>query len=327
MNTEAQSLINRFAGFLGVPRLTFALAVGVLLALLLLGAAFADGRFTVGGPWGLWKIALEPTIIVYILGASPLLQRRWMLAIDALRPLADRPELVEQAYTVSRRGEWAALMLGAAFSAWVTSSPQIEGRWLRVYDVASNALMFSLMALVIYDGMVRTRRLSRVIRSGLHLDLFDHRLLTPLARWGQSISLSFVGGACLSLLFQSSASLRTVQSLVIYSIVVLVSLTLFFTSVWGIHDALVAAQERELSIVRHHWFLARIEMKKKLAEGGQSNVASLYDPIVVLNAYERQILAASTWPFNPKIVKELVVSLLAPFLIYGLKITIGLSGN
>ena len=41
-----------------------------------------------------------------------------------------------------------------------------------------------------------------------------------------------------------------------------------------------------------------------------------------------QVLAASTWPFNPKIVKEVLASLVAPFLIYGLKIAIGrLSGQ
>ena len=50
--------------------------------------------------------------------------------------------------------------------------------------------------------------------------------------------------------------------------------------------------------------------------------------MVVLGAYESQVLAASTWPFNPKIVKEVMASLGAPFLIYGLKIAIGrLSGS
>lgn len=60
--------------------------------------------------------------------------------------------------------------------------------------------MFALMALSIYDGMMRTRQLRRIVRAGLQLDLFDRKLLTPLARWGQSVSLMFVGGTCLSLL-------------------------------------------------------------------------------------------------------------------------------
>jgi hypothetical protein len=97
--------------------------------------------------------------------------------------------------------------------------------------------------------------------------------------------------------------------------------------VWSVHKALVDAQERELAVVHQHWLVVRSELKKKLAEGGQDDVAALYNPMVVLGAYESQVLAASTWPFNPKIVKEVTASLVAPFLIYGLKIAIGrLSG-
>jgi hypothetical protein len=245
--------------------------------------------------------------------------------IDALRPLADRPDLVEQAHAVNRRGEWIALLLGAAFSVWATNPWQFHDRWVLLYVLTSNLVMFSLMALAIYDCLVRTRRLTRIVRSGLQLDLFDRRSFTPLARWGQIVSLTFVGGTCLSLLFQSYESLATAPSFVIYSTMVVVSLTLFFTSVWGIHDALVAAQQRELAVVHQHWNLARSELKRKLAEGATGEPAALYEPIVVLGAYEQQILAASTWPFNPKIVKEVVASLVAPILIYGLKIAIGLS--
>jgi hypothetical protein len=187
--------------------------------------------------------------------------------------------------------------------------------------------MFSLMALAIYDGLVRTRRLARIVRAGLRLDLFDRQSFTPLARWGQRVSLTFVGGTCLSLLFQSYETLNTVQSLVIYSTMVVVSLTLFFTSIWNIHDALVAAQQRELALVHQHWSTARSEFKRKLEEGAAGEVAGLFEPIVVLRAYESQVRAASTWPFNPKTVKELIASLVAPILIYGLKIAMGLSRN
>jgi len=103
--------------------------------------------------------------------------------------------------------------------------------------------MFSLMALAIFDCLVRTRRLARIVRAGEQLDLFDRRSFTPLARWGQSVSLIFVGGTCLSLVFQSYESLSTVRSLVIYSTMVIVSLTLFFISIWSIHDGLVAPWE------------------------------------------------------------------------------------
>ena len=325
MNTAPQSLVGQMIGDVGLPRRAFAVAVAGLLVGLLAVAVFTHGGLAVGGRWGLWKMSLAPAVILYIFAIYPPLHRRWRSAIDALRPLAERPELVDDAHAVDRRGEWTALLLGAAFSVWATKPWQFEDRWIVLYVLVSNGIMFSLMALAVYDCLVRTRRLTRIVRSGLHLDLFDRRSIAPLARWGQIVSLAFVGGTCLSLLFQSYESLATAPSIVIYSTMVVVAVTVFFTSVWGIHDALVAAQQSELAIVREHWSRARSELKQKLGEGAAGEPAGLYEPIVVLGAYERQILAASTWPFNPKIVKELLASLAAPILIYGLKIALGLS--
>ena len=323
---DKQSLVDQLVGQVGRPRRAVALAVAGLLAIVILAALFIPGGRAPGGSaWGLWKLGLEPSVIVYILWMYPPLHRRWTRAIDALRPLADRSELVEQAFTVDRRREWAALALGVAFSIWVTRPWQYDGRWLLLYFYASSAIMFSLMALAIFDCLVRTRRLARIVRAGVQLDLFDRGAFTPLARWGQSVSLIFVGGTCLSLVFQTYESLATLQSLVIYSIMVVVSLTLFFISIWSIHDALVAAQRRELAVVRAHWSKARSELKLKLAQGEADEVASLYAPIAAVSEYENRVLAASTWPFNPKIVKELVASLVAPILIYGVKIALGLA--
>ena len=327
-HSHSHSLVNQLAAFLGLNQLAFALVVGLLLVLLLVLAAYAQGGLAVGGRLGLWQLGLAPAIVVYVLGVYPLLQERWVPAIDALRPLAARPEFIDRAHPVRQRGEWAALLLGAAFAVWVSSASwSTEGRWLAGYVLVSNIVMFGLMALAIYGGLLRSRQLTRIVGAGLQLDLFDRQLLTPLARWGQSVSLAFVGGICLSLLFQSYEILTTLRGVVIYSIMVIVSLTLFFTSMWSIHGALVAAQERELAVVRKHWNQARLEARHGLAQASAGEAARLYEPVVVLGAYESQLLAASTWPFNPKIVKEVVASLIAPVLIYGLKVALGLSGT
>jgi hypothetical protein len=325
VNTTRQSLAGQLVGDVGLPRRAFAVALAGVLVLLLAVAVLAHGGVAVGGRWGLWRLSLAPAVILYIFAIYPPLHRRWRSAIDALRPLADRPEVVEQAHAVNRRAEWARCCSAPPLPSGSPSRGNSTIAGCCCTSLASNLVMFSLMALATYDCLVRTRRLTRIVRSGLQLDLFDRRSFTPLARWGQIVSLTFVGGTCLSLLFQSYESLTTAPSLVIYSTMVVVSLTLFFTSVWGIHDALVAAQQRELAVVRQHWNKARNELKLKLAEGAAGEPAGLYEPVVVLGAYERQLLAASTWPFNPKIVKELVASLVAPILIYGLKIAIGLS--
>ena len=131
MNTRPLSLVDQLVGYVGLPRLAFAFALAVvcLLVLLLFVAIFAQGGLPVGGRWGLWKMGLEPAVILYILAIYPPLHRRWTLAIDALRPLTNRPELVEQAHAVNRHGEWTALVLGAAFSVWVTHPWHFAARW------------------------------------------------------------------------------------------------------------------------------------------------------------------------------------------------------
>lgn len=328
MNTKPQSLVDQFVTYVGPSRHVFAVAVVLLLALLLALAVFSQGGLATVGPRGLWKLGLEPTLVVYILGIYPWLQRRFALAIDTLRALCNQPELISEVYATKRRGELIALLLGAVFSLWVTGSWRIEGTWMWLYLITANVVLFSLMALAIYDGLERTRLLARMVRAGLRLDLFDRQLLAPTARWGQTIALTFVGGICLSLIFQSYETLHSVRSLVIYSILIVVALTLFVTSVWSIHQALIVAQQSELAVVHQHWLAARSELKRRLAAGAQDDIAGLYNPLVVLGTYESQVLAASTWPFNPKIVKEVLASLVAPFLIYGLKIAIGrLSGS
>lgn len=327
MNTRRLSLINGLIGSWPGSPTVLALVVGALLLLPLLLAAYAQGQPEALATQGLWRRAMAPAIVAFILGVHPRLHSRWRQAIEVLRPLSRQPELFDHAFTADRVGEAIALLLGAAMATWISRSMPVGG-WLFVYTLVTNVAMFGVMALSIYEGLRRTRHLKRVVAAGLALDLFDRQLLTPLARFGQGVSLTFVGGICLSLLFQSAATLYTRQSLVIYSILIAVALTLFFSSIWSIHVALVVAQQRELATIRQHWSRSRGELRRHLAEAGAApdaeEAARLYHPLVVFAAYERQVLEASTWPFNPKIVKEVAASLVAPIVIYGIKLAVGL---
>lgn len=328
MDTTRQPLVNRLVRLLPVPPTAFALGVGTVLVLPLLIAGLAPAAPAAGAAQGLWRFAMPPAIIAFILAVHPRLQQRWRLAMEQLRPLCHQPELIDQAYQAHRPGEAAALLLATALAVWISGSIHVDG-WLFAYSLATNIAMFGLLSLSIYEGLRRTRHLKRVVAAGLELDLFDRPLLMPLARFGQSLSLTFVGGICVSLLFQSATTLYSVQSMVIYSILIVVALTLFFSSIWSIHVALVVAQDRELAHIRQHWGRSRQALRQQLAHSaadlGAEDAARLYQPVVVLGTYERMVAQASTWPFNPKIVKQVAASLVAPVLIYGLKVALGLS--
>lgn len=329
-NTKNQTLVNQLIGLTPVPPLALALIVAAVLVLPLLLAAYARGPSAAVAPQGLWRLAMAPALIAFILGVHPWLHSRWLSAIDTLRSLSRQPEIVDPAFLTFRLGAWIALLLGAALAIWISQSTSVAG-WLFTYMLATNVALFSLIALSIYDGLRRIGHVKRVVAAGLALDLFDRQVLTPLARFGQSVSLTFIGGISLSLLFQSAVTLYSVQSLVTYSILIAFALAQFFTSIWSIHMALVVAQERELAIVRQHLNRSRGELRRHLAHAGSAteavDAAALYGPLVTLGTYERQVLEASTWPFDPKIVKQVAASLVAPVLLYAIKVAVGLSGE
>jgi hypothetical protein len=218
-------------------------------------------------------------------------------------------------------------VLGSVFGLVVARGmPGAEG-WLRLYYEATSALTFALLASVIYGGLARTRQLAAHSRDGLELNVFDGHLLTPFARWGQSLSLSFVGGISLSLLFQSYQSLRSTEGVIIYSSLVIVSLTLFFMSVWAIHVALAKAQKKELARVRRDLVAAREALHRSWAGDPAAAVPDAYLPVVVCGIYEKQVLHTSTWPFNPTIVRQLFASAAAPLFVYVLKLAFGVGGG
>jgi hypothetical protein len=156
--------------------------------------------------------------------------------------------------------------------------------------------------------------------------VFDGHLLTPFAQWGQSLSLVFVGGISLSLLFQSYGSLRSMEGVFVYGSLVIVAVTLFFMSMWSIHLALARAQESELAIVRRDLGAARETLLRERAGTPAALAPDTYLPVVVLAAYELQVLQASTWPFNPAILTRVLASGVAPVGVYLLKVAFGFAG-
>jgi len=247
-----------------------------------------------------------------------------MHSLEALAPPADGGG---RAKPVSRRGEWGAMLLGALVGLAVAHGlPGAEG-WLRLYSEATSALMFAVLAAAIYGSVVRSRHLAARSRAGLELSVFDGHLLTPFAQWGQSLSLVFVGGISLSLLFQSYESLRSIEGVVVYGTMVVVALTLFFMCMWTIHVALAKAQRRELARVRRDLAAAREGLLRHRSGESAEVVQDAYFPVVILGVYEQQVLHASTWPFNPAIVRRVLASAVAPLGVYLLKLAFGVGGG
>jgi len=323
--SEDQSLLAQLDSSLGPRYRAFVVAVAVALAALLALAAYAQGVSTQGASSALWMVGLDPVILVYILAVHPFMLRRSQRATQSLEALSPRAGGASATRPARRRGEWGALLVGTLVGLAVARRvPGVEG-WLRLYSEATSALMFALLATAIYGSMVRSRQLAASSRAGLELNVFDAHLLTPFAQWGQGLSLVFVGGISLSLLFQSYESLRSVEGVMIYGSLVIVAMTLFFMSMWTIHVALAKAQEKELARVRRDLSVVREALVRHRAGETAAAVHEPYVPVVVLGVYEQQVLDAPTWPFNPAIVGRVFASAAAPLGVYLLKLALGVA--
>ena len=325
MPSEDSSLLGRLEGALG-PRYTgFIVVVAVALLLLLALAVEAQGANALRA--GIWPLGLSATITVYILLVHPFMRRRWQRAIQSLLALTPHGAGVAPHKPISQRAEWGAMLVGAVVGLVVArDTPDVDG-WVRLYAEATSALMFALLAGAIYASLSRARHLAAHLRGALELNVFDGHLLTPFAQWGQSLSLVFVGGISVSLLFQSYDSLRSVEGMVVYGTLVIVALTLFFLSMWSIHVALVHAQQAELVRIRRDLAVARAALRRDRAQDAAGPVEDAYLPAVVCGMYEKQVLEASTWPFNPTIVGRLFASTIAPLGVYVLKLAFGVGGG
>jgi hypothetical protein len=325
--SEDQALLAQLYGFLGARYTAFVVVLALALALLLALAAYADDGSWQRVSWGLRMFGVDPVILIYILAVHPFMHRRWVRAMHSLDALAPHTGGSSGAKPAGRRAEWGVMLLGTLVGLVVARRmPGAEG-WLQLYSEVASALAFALLAAAIYGSVVRSRHLAAHLRARLDLNVFDGHLLTPFAQWGQSLSLVFVGGISLSLLFQSYESLRSMESVMVYGSLVIVALTLFFMSMWTIHVALAKAQDEELATVRRDLTAAREALLSHRACESVGVGQDAYLPVVVLGTYEQQVLDASTWPFNPTIVGRVFASAVAPLGVYVLKVAFGVGGG
>jgi hypothetical protein len=324
---EDQSLLARLHSALGARYSAFIVVVGLVLLVLLALAAYAQGASGPRVGAAIWLLGLDPVILVYILAVHPFMHARSERAMRSLEALEVQGGAGGRVQPVSRRGEWVAISLGALVGLSLASRVPGADGWLRLYAGATSALTFALLGAVVYGSVVRSRHLAARSRAGLELNVFDAHLLTPFARWGQGLSLVFVGGISLSLVFQSSRSLRSIEGILVYGSLVVVALALFFTSMWTIHVALARAQDKELVRVRRELAAAREALFRRRACEPAEAAHDAYLPAAVLGMYEQQVLKAPTWPFNPAIVGRVFASAAAPLGVYLLKLAVGAGGG
>ena len=335
--SRADNLLDRLMKFSRMPWYwATAIAAAVLLIFLIL-VVYLDGFFVLGtavSELNFWRHLLDsPVMAIYILMVYPLMRRLRNRAIQVFQPLLSREEgvsdqLTTEVFMLSRRREWGAVLIGIVF--WIVVE-QPWGWWwgpgtfwINMYGVATFPLLFGLMGWLIYDTLAGTLHIYRLGRHDLKLDIFDTGLLTPIASSSLGISVAFIGGISLNIVFQTGDTLRQLDDIIIYSILVCVAVLAFFLSMWGAHNAIARVKKRELALARNNQAAAYREIKEHTSQGVSERMESLSHTITVWVNYERRVKEIPTWPFNANIIRRLIASTAVPALVYLIKILSGL---
>jgi hypothetical protein len=305
-----------------------AITVGLVLILLLAGAVYLDGlrarpfdRYSLSDGWNEVRDQLNrPAIIVYILLTYSLVKPSHDRAIEAFRRLLDVDDdgfdrLVAETPPGSRRGEWLALGIGAVaglviYRPWNLPDPLFWTKW---YALLAVTLMYGLIGWIIYVSLGGSQLLAELHRQPLKIDVFDPTPLEPIARLGLGVSLAFIGGITLNVLFDPDPQdLTSVDGLIFYGASMLAAVLVFFLTMMSTHRVMAEAKEQKLKLVRRHLADAFEELQQRAAEAKLQDMDALSDSITAWLAYETRIKKAPTWPYTTDTLRNLLVSTVLP---------------
>ena len=331
--SRADSLLDYLMKCSRMPWYWATAIVAAVLLLSLILMAYLDGFFVLGialSKWDFWRHYLDsPILIIYILIVYPFMRRLRDQAIQAFRSLLPQGEgvsnrLAMETFIPKRCWEWVAVLVGIAF--WIPIE-QITGWWwgtgtfwLNVYQVVTFPLLFGLLGWLIYDTLTGTLRLSRLSRQDLKLDIFNLGQLIPVARSSLGISLVIIGGISLSLVFETRKTLLQWDDMTIYAILICATVLAFFLSLWSTHNAMVRTKSHQLAIAQKHLAVASHELESQVAQDQFRMNEELSSAISAWINYERRVKEAPEWPFNTRVFRWLIASILVPVVVYLIQI-------
>jgi hypothetical protein len=294
-------------------------AIGLLLTLPSIGAAWLDGVVDDFFSQGHWRLLLlPPTVIVYILIVAPILTRVETSVIQAFRPLVLKDDdsfdrLVSEASRVNPLGEVIAFSVGAVLGLWIGQT-WLSGEdvfWLKLSLPLCASLMFGLLGSAIYSTMASTGLTAELHRQPLRVDIFNTKPFAPIGRQSLSIALVFVAGIALSMVFGfDQESFFDWRNWLIIVFLALVPVLVFFLNMRDTHRVLAAEKKRELEAVQRNILLACRTLMQRMA--ANESTGTLAAEINALVAYEARLLAARTWPYDTAMLRTLFFSVIFP---------------
>ena len=296
----------------------------------LLLAAWLDGYFSAGVDWSFRRYAFFAVAVAYMLVMLPVVKRLAEQAVESADPLRSGHEPLRKELSVDHRRETIVLLVGfvTAFPAmqlWLGGEPaRIWTQWTTWYFVATGLASNLLFPWMVYLAILRGLHIAHLCKHELQIDLFQAEQLAPFARLSQFSAIGLIGFIALSLPLQTLELLRATPTIVSYSVLLTGAVLSFFITLRPIHRALVLSQTGKLAVIRTNLLQVRTELDVYASQSSTVDNTQLHARYAAWSFYELQVKDASTWPFDHKMVKQVLGSTLVPLSVYLLKLTGGM---
>lgn len=259
-----------------------------------------------------------PTVIAYVFVLGPIMAPLEGAVVRSLRPIilldeAEADRIVHRAEAVSPWQELAAIAGGLVFGVLIIGFPPETERTWPVFAVAGTGyVMLGLLGWTGYMSLAGTRVVGTLLRLPMQVDPLDRKPFEPIGRWSLAMAMAFVGGILIGLALGSygTSALLNPRFWLLFLPLSLLPVVAFYLNMRPTHRVLSAARERALAQVQHQLRRSFPSLLERMQKGEPSG--NLPWEVNALVAYEKELQDASTWPYNPAILRTLVVSVLVP---------------
>jgi hypothetical protein len=300
------------------PRPLWATLVLILIVYLpTLAAAYALGLTDLAAEPQARSLLAAPTVIAYVLLLGPIMAPLESAVVSSLRPIllvedGELARIVQRAETISLWKELVAIAVGLGFGILIVGAPPRGESWPWYIVVATGYAMLGLLGWAGYMSIAGTRVVTTLLRLPLRVDPLDRKPFGAIGRQSLAMALAFVGGIIIGLFLGNygAAALLNPRFWLLFLPLSLLPVLVFYLNMRPTHRLLSAARQVTLDQVQQQLRRSFPSLLESMQKGAPTG--NLSWEVNALVAYEKELQEASTWPYNPAILRTLVVSVLVP---------------
>ena len=323
MLTGGSSLIlDRWIDRLSLPRKWTLLTIGVLLVFLPLGIAYLEGvadRILTDGIWR--NLFIQPVLIVYVLILAQPLQHTREGVAKALRSIVLLDDdsfhsLVKQACRLNAVGELIGFGLGVVFIFILGGRFEVyeNAVWVSMYIYSFSILMWGMIGWFTYGAFSVTRLTRKLLQQPLGLNIFNPKPFEPVGRQSLVLSLTFIGGITISLIFSFDPSTTfRISTWIIYGCLLLVTVLVFYFNMHDTHRILTDAKADIRESVDRSLAISLYKLQELSSSDEDTHLIAT--EINAWAIFKQQVKETRVWPYNTEMLQTLFVSVLIPLII------------